>query len=272
MYPLTLNRLTPSMLATFEKCPLSFYYSYYLGIQVPQQTMHFHFGTGIHEALDHIFGQKDKWSDENVLKKAKDIFQGFFTEQSVNEIGLKDISQKDIKFKDMTKDGLEILDAIWEKKEWMIAQDIDPKEFEIMMKRYPFNPETKEELEVPFSLRIDGLNREKKRIYEFKTAAAKYDETETRNLPQTLAYVWAMYCETGEVYSVDYVVFLKNRKRERIQHLRYEYDIADIIEFDARVRSIIEKIKMRDFNFGVNCVQPWCDCKKIKSLLDINNI
>jgi len=272
MYDLTLNRVTPSMLATFEKCPMSFFYSYYLGIKMPQQTMHFHFGTGIHEAIDIMFGQHKNWPDEKILETAKLKFHEFFTDTSVNEVGIDSVQKQREKYQDMRRDGLELLDAVWLKKEWLVAEGVLPKIFEQPMKFKPWHPETKEELEVPLSLRIDGLNHEDRTIYEYKTSASKYNPEETRVLPQTLAYVWAIWCDTGIVYDVVYLILLKNRKRERLQVLRYQYDLADIVEFDARVRAILEKIKLRDFNFTTPCKAYWCDCKKYKKALDVNHI
>lgn len=267
---LDINRITPSMLKKYEECPLSFYYGYVLKLSVEQQNMHFEFGTGIHLAIDNIFEQCD---DETLWEHAevsipKQIFKAYFTEDKVNMVGFTDEASRLDKWQEMLDNGIELIIALWDEKERLYAAGCIPTEFEKIMKMEVFNPETKEPLEVPLSLRIDGLG--KKRIIEFKTSASKYDEVDTRTLPQTLAYVWAMYCKTGEIYSVDYVVLLKNHKKNRIQHLHYEYDMADILAFDERVRTIIGKIRNREYNLNQFCKTFYCDCKKIHNLLDIS--
>lgn len=272
MQPLDINRITPSMLKKYEECPLSFFYGYVLGLQLDQQMMHMNFGTSIHLAIDNMYEQCDDktlWEYAE-FKIIKDIFLKDFTEDKVTMEGFANNAERLVKWEEMRDNGVDILKALWEEKERLLANGIEPKEFEVMMKFQPFNPETKELLEVPLSLRIDALNRPMKRIIELKTAAAKYDVVDTRNLPQTLAYVWAMYCKTGEIYSVDYVVLLKNHKKDRVQHLHYEYDLADILAFDERVRAILQKIRNREYNLGKTCGIGYCDCKKFKKLLDVS--
>jgi len=268
-----IDRLTPSGLSTFEQCPVSYFYRYYLELPLPDdQKMHLFFGTAIHEAIDNIYEQYDEetgWEHSEVSIPKK-IFKSKFPIDCVTVVGkVTAETQKEV-WEAMVKDGLGILDAYWEEKERLLAAGVLPKQFEIPMKFKPFHPETKEYLDVPISLRIDGLDDDSMKIIEFKTSAAKYDEVETRRKVQTLSYVWMMYCKTGKIYSVDYVVMLKKKKKNRIQHLHYEYDLADIIAFDDRVRSIIEKINMKDFNFNADCREHYCDCKKYKQLLDVS--
>jgi hypothetical protein len=259
------------MLKKFEECPLSFFYNYVLGLKVDQQMMHLNFGTAIHLALDNIYEQCDaktlwEYADFSI---AKNIFLENFTEDKVTTEGFSSDEDRLAKWEALRNDGIEILRAFWDDKELLYSNGVNPQEFEVMMKFEPFNPETKEVLGLPLSLRIDALNRANKQILEFKTSASKYDVVDTRMLPQTLAYVWAMYCKTGEIYSVDYVVMVKNRKKDRIQHLHYEYDIADILAFDTRVRNIINKIQNREYNLNQTCKVGYCDCKKYKALLDV---
>jgi ATP-dependent helicase/DNAse subunit B len=267
-----INRITPSMLKKYEECPLSFFYNYVLGLQLDQQMMHLNFGTSIHLAIDNIYEQCD---DKTLWEFAefsivKNIFLKDFIEDKVTAEGFATDEERLEKWKEMRDNGVSLLQAFWDEKERLYVAGIKPKEFEVMMKFQPFNPETKELLDVPLSLRIDALNRETKSIIELKTSASKYDVVDTRMLPQTLAYVWAMYCKTGKVYSVDYVVMLKNHKKDRIQHLHYDYDIADILAFDARVRNILQKIKNREYNLNQTCKVGYCDCKKYKELLNVS--
>jgi hypothetical protein len=271
-----IDRVTPSMLKKFEECPLSFFYNYVLGIKLEdQQKMHFDFGTAVHAGIDMIYEQMDETTgwDYADFSLVKEVFIKLFPSTSVTPDPKFPTEKERLeKWAEMRKNGVDLLKAYWDEKEELYAAGVNPKEFEVMMKFVPFNPETREELEVPLSLRIDGLNREGKRIFEFKTSASKYDEVDTRNLPQTLAYVWAMYCKTGEVFGVDYIVLLKNHKKNRIQHLHYEYDLADVLAFDERVRTIIGKIKTRNYDLHQFCRVPYCDCRKFHDLLDVSDI
>ena len=264
-----INRITPTGLKKFEECPLAFYYENVLGLTIPQTTIHFEFGTAIHLGIDNLFEQcdeKTQWefAEKNLIIKA---FKDYFTIDKINDEGFSDKEAKEQKFNEMLKDGENLLNALWEEKEHLLAKGINPSQFEVMMKIVPEHPITKEPWDLPLSLRIDAIGNE--RVIEFKTSASKYDVVDTRMLPQTLAYVYAMYCKTGKIYSVDYIVLIKNRKKDRIQHLHYEYDIADLIAFDARVRAILDKIKNRHYNFGQFCKKPFCGCRKMHDLLDI---
>jgi hypothetical protein len=269
---LDITRITPSMLKKYEECPLSFFYNYVLGLRLDQQMMHLNFGTAIHLALDNIFEQCDddvQWehAEFSIVKK---IFVSEFTEDKVTSEGFETEKDRLDKWQALLEDGIAMLEAFWKEKERLYINGVKPTEFEVMMKFEPFNPETKELLSVPLSLRIDGLNNDTLKIFEFKTSSAKYNVVDTRTLPQTLAYVWAMYCKTGKLYSVDYVVLIKNRKKDRIQHLHYDYDLADVLAFDGRVRNILTKIENREYNLNNTCKVGYCDCKKYKALLDVN--
>ena len=269
---LGLDRITPSMLLEYEACPKLFYYRSYLGIQLPQPQVHFKFGSAMHEAIDNIYNQydeKDKWKLSE-LKIAKDIFKEKFLLEHVDEEFIKEGETQVEVYERMLADGLEILKDFWEEKDTLRAKGVNPNVMELPIKMKVFNPETKEELPIPFSCRIDAINEADDKITEFKTTTKTYDYAETRNSPQALSYVWVRFCQTGRIHTVDYVVMLKKKKKDRIQHLSIEYEMADLLAFDKRVRSILEKIRNREFDRPQKGHPFFCDCQKFEDLLTLD--
>lgn len=267
-----LNRITPSMLLEYESCPRLFYYRSFLGLQMPQTKVHFEFGSAIHAAIDNIYEQydnEDGWKLAEI-KIIKDIFKSKFTLDSVDEYCLKEGDTRESVYEDMLADGLAILKDFWEKKEELRTLGVNPTTMELVVKCRVFNPETDELLPLPVSGRIDGINEPELKITEFKTSAKKYDPIETRNSPQSLMYTWMMFCQTGKIHTVDYVVMLKKKKSDRIQHIPLVYEMADILAFDKRVRSIIEKIRNREFDRPLKNHPPYCECKKFEELLELD--
>lgn len=266
-----INRITPSMLLEYEACPRLFYYRSYLGIQLPQPQVHLKFGTAIHLAIDNIYEQydkKDKW-DLAEISIPKSIFKDNFLISHIDdELDTKGKTKEEF-YDGMLKDGLEIIKDFWDKKEELLAKGLNPTEFEIVSKGQVFNPETGEKLPIPVSGRIDGLDKDNSKIIEFKTSSKSYDPHETRNSPQALMYTWFQFCKTGILHSIDYVVMLKNKKSDRIQHIAIEYEMIDLLEFDKRVRSILDKIKNKEFDRPLRGHAPYCDCFKFDELLKL---
>jgi hypothetical protein len=227
--------------------------------------MHLEFGTAIHESLGVMYGDRD-WSTDNLLKKAKSKLMQLFTLESVD---LPDKTERLKKFSAMLNDGLIILDQYWAWKERLLSEGIDPVQFELPIKMELWQPDTKEKLPLPISLRLDCIAKDHT-IVEFKTSSQLYDPFEARARAQSLSYVWAYYCKFGVIPKLSYVVMKKNNGVDRIQHLKFQYDISDIIIFEKRVRSILEKIKNRHFDRPLRNHPRYCDCHKFEQALTIN--
>jgi uncharacterized membrane protein len=85
---------------------------------------------------------------------------------------------------------------------------------------------------------------------------------------QSKTYVWLYYCKYGVIPTVDYVVMIKKRKKEKIQHLSFKYQMADILSHDAKVRNILEKIKNREFDKPAKNHPFFCDCQRYRALFE----
>lgn len=277
-----INRITPSGLMMYESCPKAFYYCVYLGLKLPQSMVHFEFGTAIHDAIAVMYaGRKEDGTWDNVSEKAAfDALTEFnkkFTIESCKDLTINEngrtrpmTGQERIeKFKEMSQDGFELLKAYWQEKEILLAKGFDPIQFEIPGKDVVYNPETKEPLPIPLSYRLDAILRGHG-VGEFKTSSKPYDNFETRARSQSLCYIWAYWHKYQTIPVLHYVVLIKKRKKDKLQHLMFDYDMGDILEFDARVRSILEQIKNREFNAPVRGHDRFCDCRKYDELLKID--
>jgi len=284
MSTLGINRITPSMITEYENCPRLFYYRSFLGLKLPQSQVHFVFGNAIHLAIGNVYEQmdtKDFWKYAKI-SVAKKVFLKEFTIDALdkndknynNELTYPTEEIRLKKFEEMRDDGLAIIKSFWEKKEELLnVHDINPVEFELIVKIPIIHPLTKEPLEVPMSGRIDSLNYDGG-IIEMKTSKVKYHETDTRNLPQALSYVLIRYLQTGRMPPwLMYIVMRKGlslNSKNRIQILKYYYEEADVLSFVARIESTLEKIRARQFNVPAIGHPPYCDCEKYRKGLDVN--
>jgi len=259
-----LDRITPSMINTYDDCPLLFYYQYWLGLQLPQDKRHLQFGTAFHEALGEIYRQYDTnfgggWEFANV-DIAKIIFlknwklSHISDEEFARVLKLKSNSfaTKEELYESMKQDGLDMIDNYWNHKELLlVTHGIDVVHTEIAYKLPLVNPaNTEEKLPIPLSLRIDGITRNGD-VIEFKTSASEYDPIETRNSAQALAYPYARWRETGKIPKVIYVVNIKGRKSQTApQVIELTFNESDMQAFYHRVEAVLQRIANREFDRG----------------------
>lgn len=263
------------MIQEYENCPKLFYYRSFLGLKLPQPQMHFAFGNAIHLAIGNIYDQMDKetlWQFAEV-KIVKDIFLKEFRLEHLDADQFASEEERIAKFEEMRDDGLLIIKSYWEQKEDLYAtHDINPTQFELPVKIPIVNPMTGLALEVPMSCRLDALNYNEG-IVELKTSKPKYDEVETRNLPQALSYILVRYLQTGKIPPwLTYIVMRKGlsaKSKERIQVLKYYYEEADILAFIARIESVLEQIRARQFDRPLVGHPQFCDCSKFERELDV---
>jgi hypothetical protein len=255
-----LDRITPSGLMLYRACPKAFYYAVWLGLKLPQSKVHLEFGTAIHEAIDTLYGDRNEngtWNGEESAVKALVVFNNRFKREHADS---------DKQFVEMSADGLLILKDYWNNKEVLLAKGFDPIAFEIPGKEIMHNPVTNEPLPIPMSYRLDAILKDHG-VGEFKTSSTLYDPFEARSRPQSLCYVWAYYQKYKVIPNVHYVVMLKKKKKNKIQHLKFVYTMADILSFDQEVRSILEKIKNREFARPMKGHPYFCDCDKFEDAL-----
>ena len=268
MKTIGINRITPSGLVEYENCPLLFYYRTWLGLKLPQPQVHLKFGSAIHAAIEIIFKERN-------VQKACDLFSNEFLLEHLDDYEIKGQpateAERIAKYGDMLHDGKEMLNSLNQEVDtFKSLHNIKPIQFELAWKEILTHPETNlEPLEIPLSCRIDCLCEDDV-ILEFKTSSQEYDIFETRASPQALSYAWIYYQKYKKIPIIHYIVLRKNRKKDRINHLRIQYDFADLLAFDSKVRSILEKIRNREFNRPIKGHPMFCDCKKFEEALKIN--
>lgn len=263
MNSLGLNRISPSMLMEYKNCPKAFFYKCWLGLKLPQPMIHLIFGTAVHAGIDMVYEQYDTDGGWKLAEfgLVKDKFLSLFRLDMLPD-------EDPAKVLEFQEDGIEMLKSYWDKKEELLnVYGVNPDQLEVVMKLPIKHPETDEMLEVPMSLRIDGIGNEV--IAEFKTSKGRYDSVASRSLPQSLSYNLAYYSQHGKLpKKLVYVVLLKGRKKEdRIQVLSYSYDKSDISTFFEEIKSILAKIKNREFNRPAKGHPRFCDCSKFEEAL-----
>ena len=264
-----LDKITPSGISLYESCPKAFFYSNWLGLQLPQAMRHLNFGKAIHAAIDNIYNQYTAdggWSLAE-LSLAKKNFLQEWQPSSISEEDFKTVAERLECYEAMKIDGLDLVEAYWDTKELLLADGIDVTQVEIPIRIPLKHPTTDEVLPVIISGRLDGLT-DSGRIVEFKTSSAKYDEMETRNKPQGLSYSYLYYMTRHKLPAgLDYIVLLKGRKKQRIQHIKIQHDESDIIAFFERVRVVLQKIANREFDRPKIGHARYCDCEKFEAAL-----
>ena len=284
-----LESISPSKLQCYEECPLNFYYSVYLGIQLPESKLHMDFGTAVHEAIheiylqydDHFGGSWEAASFDRVKKRfLKNWKPSMVTESMLNDYsftragrdnGFVNPKQLYDYFKD---DGIKMLESYWKEKEMLLVDHgHDLKHFEVPNKTYlknPFNPE--EQLPIPLSYRLDAATREWDKIVDFKTSGSKYNQEETHKKIQGRLYLLAHLSETGKFISdFDYTVLRKQLVRdERIEVVNLKYTMDDMMETYLRVEVILQKIANKEFYPPTRGHPSWCRCRNYQEALKVN--
>lgn len=283
-----LDKISPSQLATYEECPLLFYYQTYLKIEMPENKLHMDFGTAIHEAIEKIYLQYDNhfgggWQG-TTIKEAERCFLKNWKEHMVTEEMLNDyaFTADGRKYNFTTpkqlynffkEDGLIILESYWNEKERLLTEfGHDLKHFEIPNKTHlknPLNPD--EQLPIPLSYRIDAATRDWDKIVDFKTSKAKYNVNETHKKLQGRLYLLAHWSETGEFNGkFDYTVLRKQMKSEdRIEVVPLQYTMDDMAETYLRVEVILQKIANKEFTAPTRGHPSWCRCRNYQEALKV---
>jgi len=283
-----LDRIRPSALDLYEKCPRWFYYKYWLGLELEEDRLHMDFGTAIHEAIHAIFLEYDNnfgggWeyaSFSNVLKQ----FGTFWKPNHVTDLSLENyvntvagrassIRTKQELYQYFKNDAVAMLRSYWNEKErLLIDYNHDLAEFEVAMKVELRNPlEPNEKLPIPMTMRIDAINRTRTKLVDFKTSGSKYNQAETRQKIQGQCYLFGILMETGVLINdFDYVVIRKGLKSEdRIQVVSLNYDMADMAALYQRIKMILVGISNKEFSPPAIGHSPYCGCYQYERALKV---
>lgn len=286
-----LERISPSAMDAYETCPKLFYYQNWLGLKLEDDRLHMDFGDAIHDSMQGVFLEYDNhfggaWEaasfdtvKERFLKKWKlsnvpeSSFQKFMETKAGKESGFE---KKEDLYRYMRNDGLIMLKSYWDNKErFLVENDYDFTEFEVKLFVDMHNPEDpSDKLPIPLSGRIDAINRKKTKMVDFKTSKSMYNETETRKKIQGISYVFGQLMATGKlIEEFDYVIFRKGLKSpDRIELVELKYDMADMLAYYYRVKSILTRIAQREFDRPVSGHQNFCSCYKYDEALSVLGI
>jgi hypothetical protein len=260
------------MLGEYLSCPKLFYYRSFLGLQLPQPQRHLKFGTAIHAAIDNVYEQMDKdtlW-DNAEFNCVKRTFEDNWTIHCISDDDFKTKEEKEKCYQEMYDDGIAMLKSYWNKKEILLAEGIDIKESEVIVKVPIENIETGEVLAVPLSCRLDGITSTEG-IAELKTSSTKYDEIQTAQMPQALAYPYAYWKKYGKIPKFLYYIILRKKlqKEDRIQVIKIIPTEQTLLEFYHLVDVVLQKIANREFSKSANHPR-FCDCSRYETALNVN--
>ncbi len=252
-----IDHLTQSMLRDYKSCPKLFYYRYYLRLKLPQKQLNLVFGGAVHDALEEYHKNFNVNESVAVFKKMFPIWKlsederMFWREHLVEgerlvreydrvqpyltEVyGISPHGQSEGKFK-----------AIWK------------------------DPYTGEELALPITGRFDRIT-DKNQVVEFKTSKKAYNQGKTDELDQATVYGYSHELITGKkVDEFFYIILIKGRQNP-IQVIKTKRNKEDYVRMFREAKSIIERIKNKEFKRGCRGYQVnFCDCRKFDELLSV---
>lgn len=261
-----LDRISPSMVAAYLACPLSFYYKFIAKIQVPEMNIHFLFGTSVHKVMEEMYKGdpdpahwfNDTFKEEELDDTIKD-FKGKTSRDRYHEYRLLG--------EDMVKNYLALqptLNSIYQ---------LDKGDSELRFRKPLLNPITGEPTRIPISGVVDRMLHGN-RVLEYKTSAKKWSSKEQRFKVQSRLYSLYGFTETGKIpEEVIYIVLLKMFKQtsrdKTIQVIRYQPTIEDLAEAWEEVDTILDKIEHGHFERGTEDHPPFCDCYKFEKMLGL---
>lgn len=255
-----LNRISPSMIASYLNCPLAFYYGYIAKIELSTTRIHLTFGSAIHKAIEEMYKGH---------QNPAEVYKSMFTREGLDEEGKKLFTEYYALGLEMLKNYLEMhpsLDALY---------NLNTGSSEHRFKQYIVNPLTNEPSRVPLSGVVDRLVMSNENvIVEYKTSKTKWDPTETRFKVQSLLYNLWHYAEYGKIAEKTlYIVLLKKHKRtkrdEVIQLIEYVPTVEDLAEAWYEMECIVGQVEAGMFERPKHNHARFCDCHKYEALLGI---
>jgi len=260
--PFVLDRISPSMIANYLSCPLSFYYGYIAKIQLPSTRIHLSFGSAVHKSIEEMY---------NGHPNPIEIFKENFKREELDDEGKK-------MFAEYYPLGLEMISNYLEAHvELDKIYDLNTGASEHRFRRFILNPMTGEPSKVPLSGVVDRLTSGKSNIIvEYKTSKTEWDPKETRFKVQSLLYNLWHYAEHGKIADKTlYIVLLKKHKRTKrdkvMQIIEYVPTEEDLTEAWYEVECILDQIESGKFDRPATGHPRFCDCYKYEALLGIKN-
>lgn len=253
---LPFERVTASMLKSFERCKKLFYYQYIInggkGLRLPYKSIPLVFGGAFHQGVEAYYNGGDPVQE--------------FKKRFVRD-GIKDIEKPAVedKFMENREDGIRLMEA------WKIEAPKIHKLYGISLKgKSEESFSTDWSLDVPVTGRFDRTT-DKLQILEFKTSKKPYKEEDVRNLDQASIYHHSYEIITGKrPLEIFYIVFIKGRKKDPIQVIRTTRSNFQVKRVKEKIENLLESVKTfkeKDYSYGEGFMHSYCDCKQYEEIL-----
>lgn len=253
---LPFERVTASMVKSFDRCKKLFYYQYVInngkGLRLPYKSIPLVFGGAFHKGVEAYYVGKDPVKE----------FVKYFVED-----GIKDIEKPEVKkkFEENMIDGIRLMEA------WKLEAPKIHKLYKISVKGQS-EVEFKADwgLDIPVHGRYDYTTHINQ-ILEFKTSKKPYKQDDVDKLDQASIYNESYEIITGNApIEIFYIVFIKGRKKDPIQVLRTTRTKKQIKETRAKIQNLIDSVrtfKEKDYAYGEGFMHTYCDCKNYEEAL-----
>lgn len=255
---LPIARISATAVRDYLKCQKLFYYKYVLRLRLPNKPIQLVFGGAFHHGLE-------AWYD------GKDPTEVFKSEFKASEIDPFD----PIAYEEAMTDGIAMME------EWKEKAPALHKQYKISMKGESekafqnmwFHPETGERLPIVVNGRYDRVTSDDCDILEFKTSSKKYTQDQVDTTDQGNIYTFSRYLDTKKKKMPErmiYIIFLKGRKKDRIQVLITNRTKKQYIQAFETVSLILNNLRGReekDYRYGEGFMHKYCDCRKFEEML-----
>lgn len=264
------GRISATAIRDYLKCQKLFYYRHVLKMKLPTKAIQLVFGGAFHSGIEGLYEGEDP----------VDIFKKKFKISEIDK--LPEMSQEDFeaKFKEAREDGIEMMKE-WREKAKSIHKEHNipwKGKSEVYFENWWIHPETGARLPIVVNGKVDRIT-DGGHILEFKTSGKKYKQEDVDTTGQGDVYCFARHCDlklkNPKFYNntserMIYIVFLKGRKKDRIQVLETSRTVNDYVRIYETIDLIIDAVKKKsekDYKYGEGFMHKYCDCRKYEEQL-----
>ena len=267
------GRISASAIRDYLKCQKLFYYRHVLKMRLPTKAVQLVFGSAFHSGIEcfyddldpvKVFKAKFKYEEVDWIKDNEPMS----TEESM------------LKFEELLADGIAMMTEWKEKAKAIHKQYNIPWKgaSEVYFENWWVHPESGARLPIVVNGKVDRIANNGD-ILEFKTSSKKYDKERVDTTEQGDVYCFARHndlkLKTPKFFfdnsnRMIYIIFLKGRKKDRIQVLetsRTVYDFARIYETVDLIIDAVKKNAEKDYKYGEDFMHKYCDCHKYEEQL-----
>jgi len=254
-----IDRFSPSMIGSYMECPMKFYYQYVAKVKLPSRQIHLVFGSGIHDAIEAMYKNKNMY----------EAFDWTFEKKAL-------MDEEKNQYDEFRKLGYEMIKNYKENVHYTLNNlyDLDNGESELYVRKSLVNPLTDEKTPIPMSGRIDRLTNNGN-LVEYKTSKNKWTEKDQAYQVQTKLYNLWYYSEYGELpkETIHIILLKKHKEKSRTglyQVLTIHHTLEELASTFDEVMTILDKIKVGEFDRPSGFHPNWCDCFKFEKALNFD--